>query len=172
MLFMMQGVEKMTLPAFLNVATAMAPTDTQLQQLNQMVGLAVSGAELDAATLAGMFGIQPMQVMQLMGMNLAAQKAIPFATFTSFLVNDVMSNLAYASSFTEEQKIQIATLNQLAQLAASGAPLSTQALAGAFGMEESTVTAHSKSSVRSRLKAAATCSLHLTRTLFSIISLR
>lgn len=139
MLFMMQGVESMTLPAFLDVAATMSPTNTELQQLKNMVGLATSGAELDAQTLAGVFGIQPMQVMQLMGTNLAAQKTIPFATFTAFLVNDVMTNPAYSSAFTEEQAVQLATLNQLATLSASGAPLNTAALAAAFGMEESMV---------------------------------
>ena len=136
-LLAMQGVEKMTLSAFLDTATVFAPTNAQLQQLKQMVGLATSGIQLDSATLAGVFGMQQMQVMQLFGMNLASQKSIPFAQFTAFLVNDVMTNNAFSSYFGEEQKVQLATMNQLAQLAALGIPLDAKTLAGAFGMEES-----------------------------------
>ena len=132
-------ITAMTLPEFLAAAVTLAPDNMQLQQLNQMVQLAASGAKLDAAVLAGIFGMETTQVQQLFGLTLAAQKAIPLSEFTNFLVNTVLANEAYAGSFTEEQKSQLITMNQLVQLAASGAGLDASTLAQTFGMEESMV---------------------------------
>ncbi|MBQ9327722.1 MAG: MMPL family transporter, partial [Solobacterium sp.] len=109
---------------------------TQLATMNQMVQLAASGTAFDSAALAQVFGIQETQVQQLFGLTLAPQKTISLSDFTAFLVNDVLSNEAYANNFTEEQKTQLATMNQMVQLAASGTGLDAQTLAKTFGMEK------------------------------------
>ncbi|MBR6522924.1 MAG: MMPL family transporter [Oscillospiraceae bacterium] len=138
-LFAMKGVERMGLTSFLDVALMMDSGNMQIKQLKQLIGLAVSGAAQDSATLAGVFGIEQMQVMQLFGLELAAQKTIPLANFTAFLVNDVMSNEAYGAGFTAEQKAQLAQMDQLVQLAAYGVDVDAATLAQAFGMDESLV---------------------------------
>lgn len=130
------AVDVMTLPAFLNAALQLSPENTQLQQINQIVQLAVSGTSLNAQTVAKMFGVQESQVQQLFGLTLASQKTISLSNFTSFLVSDVLSNAVYANNFTEEQKAQLTTMNQMVQLAASGTRLDAQTLAQTFGMEK------------------------------------
>ncbi len=131
------GVTSMTLPDFLNATVTLAPTNQQLQQLNQIVQLAVSGAPLDAQTLATVFGMEVTQVYQLFGLSLAPQKTITLSAFTNFLVNTVLTNESYAAGFDEATKAQLTTLNQMVQAAASGAGLNTAALSSTFGMDES-----------------------------------
>ena len=133
------AVEAMTLPAFLNAALQLSPDNTQLLQLNQIAQTAVSGTGLDTQALAQVFGIQEAQVQQLFGLTLAPQKTISLSDFTSFLVSDVLSNEAYANNFTEEQKTQLATMNQMVQLAASGTAFDSVALAQVFGIQEAQV---------------------------------
>ena len=139
-IYMMNSVQAMTLPDFLAAALALAPDNTQLQQLNQLIQLAVSGTALDGATLASVFGIETAQVYQLFGFTLSAQKTIAFADFTNFLVNSVLSNEAYAGSFTPEQATQLQQMNGIVQLVASGATLDANALAQTFGMDAAMIT--------------------------------
>lgn len=129
-------VESMTLSAFLNIAIQECPDNIQLLQLNQLVQLAASGTLLDSSALAEMFGIEQVQVQQLFMLTLASQKTSSLASFTAFLVNDVLTDEAYAANFTEEQKTQLANMNQMVQLAASGTLLNPSALAAIFGMDE------------------------------------
>lgn len=140
-IFAMQNpaVEAMTLPAFVNIAIQLSPDNIQLQQLNQMVQLAASGTELNASTLAQIFGVPETQVQQLFGLQLAPQKTISLANFTNFLVSSVLTNENYSGNFTEEQKSQLTTMNQMVQLAASGSGLDTNTLAQTFGMDESLI---------------------------------
>ena len=133
-------VERMSLAAFLSTALTMSPDNAQLQQLWQIVQLASSGAQLDAQSLAGIFGIDQSQVMQLFTLTMAQQGTIALDAFTAFLVNDVLQNEAYASGFSPEQQEQLYTMNQLVQTAASGAALDGASLAAIFGMDESLVT--------------------------------
>ena len=140
MLYMYSGTEAMTLPTFLSVASRFAPDNAQLQQMAQIVQLAVSGEPQNAATLAAVFGLQTTQVYQLFGMSLAAQKSVPLADFTAFLVNSVLTDSAYVSSFTPEQAAQLSQMNQIVQLAASGTPVNAQVLARVFGMESDMVS--------------------------------
>ncbi len=54
-LYLMSGTEAMTLPDFLSAALTQAPDNADLQQMNQLVQLAVSGQALDASSLASVF---------------------------------------------------------------------------------------------------------------------
>lgn len=133
-------ITAMTLPDFLNTAITAAPDNQQLQQLHQIVQITVSGTSLDADTLSAVFGMETTQVQQLFGLTLAAQKTISMSAFTDFLVNTVLTDESYAGNFDEATKAQIMTLNQMVQLAASGAGLDIPTLAKTFGMEESMIT--------------------------------
>ncbi len=139
-MFAASGAESMTLQKFLTVALSVQSSNAKLQQLSQIVNLAASGKKVDAATLAQIFSMETTKVQQLFGLNLAAQKSISLPVFTNFLVNTVLNNEAYAGNFSEEQKTQLTTLNQMIQLAASGKGLDTATLAQTFGMDESLIT--------------------------------
>ena len=139
MLFV-KPVERMSLTAFLNIALSMAPDNAQLLQLSGMVQLAASGTRLDAVSLAAVFGMEPSQARQLLGLHMAGKSVVSLAEFTGFLVQDVMKNEEYSSGFTAEQKEQLTTMDRLVQLAASGTALDPAAIADAFGMEEKQVT--------------------------------
>ena len=132
------AAEAMALPAFLEAVLPLSPDNEQLAQLNQLVQLAASGAPLGSEALAQAFGIQEDQVNQLFGLTLIPQKAVSLADFTAFLVKDVLGDAAYADSFTEEQQTQLATMNRMAQLAASGTGLSAKKLSNALDMEKGT----------------------------------
>lgn len=129
------AAEAMTLPDFLDAAILLAPDNAQLQQLHQLVRLAVSGEASDAAALAAVFGIETAQAHQLFSLALAAQKTVRLADFTDFLVHTVLTNEAYAGSFTPEQAAQLRQMNSMVQLAVSGDSLHAEALAPVFGME-------------------------------------
>lgn len=129
------AAEAMTLPDFLDAAILLAPDNAQLQQLHQLVRLAVSGEASDAAALAAVFGIETAQAHQLFSLALAAQKTVRLADFTDFLVHTVLTNEAYAGSFTPEQAAQLRQINSMVQLAVSGDSLHAEALAPVFGME-------------------------------------
>lgn len=139
-IYMMNSVQTMTLPNFLTAAMQLAPDNAQLQQLNQIVQLAVSGTALDATTLSSVFGIETAQVYQLFGVTLSAQKTIALADFTNFLVSSVLTNEAYAGNFTPEQAAQLQQMNGIVQLAVSGAPLDANTLAQTFGMDANMIT--------------------------------
>ncbi len=138
-LYMMNSVQAMTLPDFLAAALQLAPDHAQLQQINGVVQLAVSGMPLDAGTLASVFQMEPAQVYQLFGMTLSAQRTVTFADFTNFLVNSVLSNGAYAGSFTAEQAARLQQMHTIVQLAVSGTSLDAATLASVFGIETTQV---------------------------------
>lgn len=139
-IYMMHSTQTMTLPSFLAAALQLAPDNAALQQLNQIVQLAVSGESLDATTLASVFGIETTQVYQLFGITLSAQKTVALAEFTNFLVNSVLTNGAYAGSIPTEQAAQLQQMNSIVQLAVSGAPLDANALAQTFSMDANMIT--------------------------------
>ena len=102
-LYLKRGTEAMTLPDFLSAALTQAPDNAGLQQMNQLVQLAVSGQTLDASSLASVFGMDTAQVCQIFALVLAGQKTVALADFSAFLVNSVLTNTAYAGAFSEEQ---------------------------------------------------------------------
>ncbi len=134
-IYAMNAAEAMTLADFLSAAMQLAPGNRQLQQLNQIVQLAVSGTALNAPALASVFGIETAQVQQLFGLALASQKTLSVPEFTAFLANSVLANSAYAGSFSTEQAAQLQQMNQIVQLAVSNAPLDAATLAQVFGMD-------------------------------------
>ena len=139
-LYLMSGTEAMTLPDFLSAALTQAPGNAGLQQMNQLVQLAVSGQALDASSLASVFGMDTAQVCQIFALVLAGQKTVALADFSAFLVNSVLTNAAYAGAFSEEQAAQLRRLDSIAQLAVSGTPLDAGTLAQLFGTDTDTIT--------------------------------
>ena len=139
-LYLMSGTEAMTLPDFLSAALTQAPDNAGLQQMNQLVQLAVSGQALDASSLASVFGMDTAQVCQIFALVLAGQKTVALADFSAFLVNSVLTNAAYAGAFSEEQAAQLRRLDSIAQLAVSGTPLDAGTLAQLFGTDTDTIT--------------------------------
>ncbi len=139
-LYLKSGAEAMTLPDFLSAALTQAPDDAGLQQMNQLVQLAVSGQALDASSLASVFGMDTAQVCQIFALVLAGQKTVALADFSAFLVNSVLTNAAYAGAFSEEQAAQLRRLDSIAQLAVSGTPLDAGTLAQLFGTDTDTIT--------------------------------
>ena len=139
-LYLKSGTEAMTLPDFLSAALTQAPDNAGLQQMNQLVQLAVSGQALDASSLASVFGMDTAQVCQIFALVLAGQKTVALADFSAFLVNSVLTNAAYAGAFSEEQAAQLRRLDSIAQLAVSGTPLDAGTLAQLFGTDTDTIT--------------------------------
>lgn len=139
-LYLMSRTEAMTLPDFLSAALTQAPDNAGLQQMNQLVQLAVSGQALDASSLASVFGMDTAQVCQIFALVLAGQKTVALADFSAFLVNSVLTDAAYAGAFSEEQAAQLRRLDSIAQLAVSGTPLDAGTLAQLFGTDTDTIT--------------------------------
>ena len=139
-LYLMSGTEAMTLPDFLSAALTQAPDNAGLQQMNQLVQLAVSGQALDASSLASVFGMDTAQVCQIFALVLAGQKTVALADFSAFLVNSVLTDTAYAGAFSEEQAAQLRRLDSIAQLAVSGTPLDAGTLAQLFDTDTDTIT--------------------------------
>ncbi|MGI6072924.1 MAG: MMPL family transporter [Lachnospiraceae bacterium] len=139
-IYMMNMTEAMTLPDFLEAALLLAPENAELQKLNQIVQLALSGAALDAATLAPIFGIDVVQVYRLFGLTLSSQKNVALGDFTGFLVNSVLTDEAYAGSFTKEQAAQLQQMNNIIQLAMSDTPLDAAAFAHIFDTDADMIT--------------------------------
>lgn len=139
-LYLMSGTEAMTLPDFLSAALTQAPDNAGLQQMNQLVQLAVSGQALDASSLASVLGMDTAQVCQIFALVLAGQKTVALADFSAFLVNSVLTNTAYAGAFSEEQAAQLRRLDSIAQLAVSGTPLDAGTLAQLFDTDTDTIT--------------------------------
>lgn len=139
-IYSMNAAEAMALPDFLAAALQLAPGNAQLQQLHQLVQLAVSGTALDATTLASVVGMETTQVYALLGISLSSQKTIALADFTGFLVNAVLTDEAYAGSFTKEQTAQLRQMNEILQMAVSGKPLDAATMAQTFGMDEGMIT--------------------------------
>ena len=139
-LYLRRGTEAMTLPDFLSAALTQAPDNADLQQMNQLVQLAVSGQALDASSLASVFGMDTAQVCQIFALVLAGQKTVALADFSAFLVNSVLTDAAYAGAFSEEQAVQLRRLDSIAQLAVSGTPLDAGTLAQLFGTDTDTIT--------------------------------
>lgn len=135
-----EEITEMSLTDFLGTALQAAPDNQQLQQVSQMVTLAMSGQALNAETLAAIFGMETVQVQQMFGLALAAERSVLLPAFTEFLVNSVLTNESYSANLDETAKAQITTLNQIVQLAASGAGLDRKTLAGTFGVGEDMVT--------------------------------
>jgi len=134
-IYMMNSAEIMTLPNFLVAALELAPTNTELQQLNQIVQLAVSGTALDATTLANLFGIEVTQVYQLFGLVLSSVKTIALDDFLGFLVNSVLPNQAYAGSFTAEQVAQLQYLYAMISASVNETEFTSIQMATFLGME-------------------------------------
>ncbi len=139
--YMLNSAETMTLQEFLAAALQLAPDHAELRQMNGILQLALSEAAPDAPALASAFGMDVQQVYQLFGLSLAAEKTVPLAGFTDFLVNSVLTSEAYGGSFSPEQAAQLRQMNGLLQLALSSRALDATALANAFGMDADTVSA-------------------------------
>lgn len=139
-LYLANGTEAMTLPKFLSAALEQTPDNADLQQMNRLVQLAVSGQALNASTLATVFGMDTAQVCQIFALVLAGQKTVALADFSAFLVNSVLTDAAYAGAFSEEQAAQLRQLDSIAQLAVSGTPLDAGTLAQLFGTDTDTIT--------------------------------
>jgi len=134
-IYMMNSAQIMTLPNFLVAALELAPTNAELQQLNQIVQLAVSGTALEATTLANLFGIEVTQVYQLFGFALSSAKTIALDDFLGFLVNSVLPNQAYAGSFTTEQVAQLQYLYAMISASVNETAFTSIQLAAFLGME-------------------------------------
>ncbi|MBQ8202741.1 MAG: MMPL family transporter [Clostridia bacterium] len=97
-------------------------TKAQLKTMDTMIKLSVSGQKMDAATLAGITGMQEAQINAIF-----AYQAVDSMTLPDFL------NSALQLS---PDNAQLSQLNQVVKLAASGTGLDTQTLAQTFGMEK------------------------------------
>lgn len=96
-------------------------TKTQLQTMDKLIQLAVSGQKLDAATLAGITGMEETQVNAIFAYQSATSMTLP----------DFLNSALQLAP----DNAQLGQLNGLVQLAVSGTPLDAQTLAQTFGME-------------------------------------
>lgn len=111
----------------------------QLTKMNDLVSIAVSDRELSAAELSGILGIDEKMVEQLLALYAGEGSevtALPLATFTSFLVDNVLQNEAYAPYFDEASRQQIQTLNSLITTAVSGESFTAAQIAPILGLNE------------------------------------
>ncbi len=97
-------------------------TKAQLKTMDTLIQLSVSGQKMDAATLAGITGMQETQVNAIF-----AYQGVNSMTLPDFL------NSALQLS---PDNAQLRQLNQVVQLAVSGSPLDSATLAQVFGIEE------------------------------------
>lgn len=97
-------------------------TKAQLKTMDTLLQLSVSGQKMDAATLAGITGMQEAQINAIF-----AYQAVESMTLPDFL------NSALQLS---PDNAQLSQLNQVVKLAASGTGLDAQTLAQTFGMEK------------------------------------
>ena len=118
---------KMTFGDFLSLLKANAAGDRlkELVQLEQFIGLASSGQQLDAASMAGILGMDENMAALLFRMN-----GVQTMTLTDFLA----AALQLAPDNEELQKN-----NQLIRLALSGELMDAETLAAVFGMETAQV---------------------------------
>lgn len=114
---------KMPLTDFLTLLKATAPAEqlAQLAQTEQLIGLAVSGQQLDAETMAAIMGMEAGQISGIYMMNGA----------------QTMSLQAFLEAALQmaPDNAQLMQLSQLVQLAVSGEALDGATLAAVFGME-------------------------------------
>ncbi len=135
-----QEVPAMTLSDFVALAAAAQPDNAQIQQMKSLLDAVQSGAELDSATLAALFGMEPEQVQQLFAMAAAEQETVTLPEFSAYLSDTLLQDKRYDGMLSEEQKSQMQQMNQLVQLAVSQEGLSPAALAEMFGMDEAQVS--------------------------------
>ena len=98
-------------------------TKAKLQTMNTLIGPATSGQELNAATLAGITGMQEAQINMIF-----VSQSKNTMTLPGFLT---------AALQLSPDNAQLIQLNQVVQMAASGYPLDAATLSQAFGMENS-----------------------------------
>jgi len=114
---------KMPITDFLTLLKATAPAEqlAQLAQTEQLIGLAVSGQQLDAETMAAVMGMEAGQISGIYMMNGA----------------QTMSLQAFLEAALQmaPDNAQLMQLSQLVQLAVSGEALDGATLAEVFGME-------------------------------------
>lgn len=117
----------------------------QLQSMNTLIQLAASDQGLTSDKMAQSLGMDENMINQLYLMYFSANGSLGQETdvmtislpdFLAFLAGNVLGNEAYSGSFTESQKAQLTTMNQLVHAAASGVGLDTVSLAQTFGIEE------------------------------------
>lgn len=146
--------EGMTLPAFVNyiqkdiASNPVFQSSFDKETLKQIDMLAVFTdknkikKQRSPKKLAELLDMDTEMVQQIFMMYYGSKnvnKGISFTAFTDFLVNNVMKNPAYSSSFDKNTKAQIQQMNQMASVAASGQILNSAQLADIVGMEESMV---------------------------------
>ncbi|MCD8088456.1 MAG: MMPL family transporter [Oscillospiraceae bacterium] len=135
----------MTLPDFLALVVESfsdmldEETLTQLTQIQTLIGLAQSGQALNGEALAQTFSMESAQVDQLLRLYLTqGEQTAALADFTAWLTDDLLQDESYAALFDESAAAQLTQMNQLVQLAASGAALTPASMAQALGLEEET----------------------------------
>ncbi|MCC8358020.1 MAG: hypothetical protein LJU34_09405 [Oscillospiraceae bacterium] len=135
----------MTLPDFLTFVvegfsdTLDEGTLTQLTQMQALISLAQSGQTLNGEALAQTFGMEFVQTEQILRLYLAqGEQTAALADFTAWLTGTLLEDETYAALFDDSAAAQLTQMNQLVQLAASGAALTPAAMAQALGLEEET----------------------------------
>lgn len=129
-----EGSAAMSLRTFMSAALRLAPDNAVLRQIDNMIGLAESGTELDAPALAGLFGMEEAEVSRLLALTLVSQRTMSLAEFTGFVADRVLANESCAGSLSQEEAAGLRQLDRIVKLAVSAAPLDTGALARAFGI--------------------------------------
>ena len=133
-LYLMSGTEAMTLPDFLSAALTQAPDNAGLQQMNQLVQLAVSGTPLDAGTLAQLFDTDTDTITMAFRLYFGrdiSQKTMSLKSFTDFALSDpLVSGMMDASTLGRIQFLQ-AILNA----AINGTAFTSARLASFLGMD-------------------------------------
>lgn len=102
---------------------------------SRLVQSLTSGIAFDAQTMSELLGVDEASISQLFGLALASQKSLALADFTAFLVGTVLTDAAYADSFTEEQAAQLRFMNQLVQASVNGESFTSAEIAALLGME-------------------------------------
>ncbi|MDD7390563.1 MAG: MMPL family transporter [Lachnospiraceae bacterium] len=113
-----------------------------MSQMNQLLQLAVSGQSLDAASMAQVLGMDEAVITQLYsivpnGNPTVTEMSLP--EFTDILVNQILTNEAYASQFDDTTKAKIQQMYSLVALAASNQQMTPAQLAQALGMDETMI---------------------------------
>lgn len=118
---------KMPIADFLSLLKANASGEqlAQLTQMEQLIGIAVSGQPLDAATMASITGMTVNEVSGIYMMNSTQAMILP--------------NFLTAALQLAPDNAQLQQLNQIVQLAASGTALNASTLASVFGIETTQV---------------------------------
>lgn len=117
-----------------------AGAGAQLQMMNGLISLAVSGQPLSAGEMAQTLGLEEETVAMLYRLCLSSDPNFqPDPEAPEMTLPDFLSFLVRLSpNASTEQAAQLRQINQIIQPAAAGTPLSAPELAQLFGMDEDT----------------------------------